>query len=148
MSAPQPPPTARPLPIDGGDSILMSLISAGLFLYVGFMLGLVGISGNPIYDGSVAAFTWGARIVGIGLLVVVGLNLVRLPGAAMLDLFLSALAALGCLVVGVIWLAFGDMQGFLLLLFGLLNASAMKAAWTRWRTVRFFARATPPDPME
>ena len=33
----------------GGD-VLMTIVSAGLFLYVGFGLGLAGISGNRIVD--------------------------------------------------------------------------------------------------
>ncbi len=56
----------------------MTIVSAGLFLYVGFGLALEGASGNAIYDGSVAAFTWGARIVGIGLLVIALLTYLRL----------------------------------------------------------------------
>ena len=68
MSEPKPTQYARPKPSGGGD-VFMSLISAGLFLYVGFGLGLEGISDSAIYNGSVTAFVWGARIVGIGLLV-------------------------------------------------------------------------------
>lgn len=130
-------------PAPDGESPWLTLVSAGLFLYVGFGLGLTGVSGNPLYDGSVAALTWGARIVGIGLLVSFGLSYFRTPGAALLDLMLAGLAAGGCLVIGAIWLAFADAQGVLLLLFGLLNASATRAAWARlqWQrraALRFF----------
>lgn len=137
MNTPNSGPHAHPRPSSpGGDSIILSLVSAGLFLYVGFGLGLVGISGNVLYDGSVTALVWGARVVGIGILVVTALTYLRLPGAAFLDLLISGLAAGGCVVVGVIWLAFQDMQGILLLVFGLFNASAARSAWSRLQAHR------------
>lgn len=145
-----PPPYAEPAP-DLGRDIIMSLVSAGLFLYVGFGLGLEGISGEAVYDGSVAALTWGARIVGIGILLALGLSFVRVPGAAVLDLLLAALATLLCAGVGVIWLVFGDGQGILLLLFALLNGASTRDAWLRWRRTRIVGAArfdldTPDQP--
>ena len=116
--------------------MFMTLVSAGLFLYVGFGLGLVGISGNRIYDGSVTALTWGARIVGFGILGVALLSYLRVPGAVALDFVLGLLATVLCGVVGAVWLVFRDWQGVLLLLFALLNASATKNAWQRWRGPR------------
>jgi hypothetical protein len=107
----------------GGD-VLLPLVSAGLFLYVGFGLG---------WHGSVAALVWGARCVGIGILLVLAMSYLRVPGAATLDLVLSTVAAAGCLVIGVIWMVARDNDGFLLLLFGLLNGSAARSAWQRWR---------------
>jgi hypothetical protein len=143
-------PTREPLDdarrattVQAGSSPLMTLVSAGLFLYVGFGLGLVGVSGHPVYDGSVAVFTWGARIVGVGLLVVFGLEAAKLPGTVLLDLIVSVIAAGICLVAGAIWLAFGDLQGVLILLFGVFNGSAARAAWIRWRAHR--ALAAPSD---
>jgi hypothetical protein len=125
----------RQNPTATGD-IFMSLISAGLFLYVGFGLGLVGISGNWPYDTSVAALTWGARVVGFGILLVAALSYFRVPGALTLD-FLSALLATAlCAAVGAIWLAYADWEGVLLLLFAALNASATRGAWLRWRAPR------------
>jgi hypothetical protein len=117
----------------GAESLLLSLVSAGLFLYVGFVMGLQGMSENAVYNGSVAALTWGARMVGIGLLIATALTFFRVPGAAILDLLLAALATGGCLIIGIIWIVFSDMEGFLLLLFGALNASATRAAWIRWQ---------------
>lgn len=110
----------------------MAIVSACLFLYVGFGLGLVGMSGDAIYDGSVTALVWGSRVVGIGLLITAGLSYTRLAIGLLLDLVVSALAAGGCLLIGVIWLFYGDMQGILLLLFGVMNASAARGAWVRW----------------
>jgi len=139
---PEPPYPRQPLPSYPPDSparpesFLLSLVSAGLFLYVGFILNLAGISGNAIYDGSVTAFTWGARIVGIGILVTALMSLARVPGAALLDMLVSMLAAAGCLAVGVIWMVYSDMEGVLVLLFGILNTSAARAAWQRWRLLR------------
>lgn len=126
-----------------GAELLLSLVSAALFLYVGFGLGLSGASGDAWYDGSISVFTWGAKIVGIGLLVSAVLFYFRVPGAALVDFGLAALAAAGCLVVGAIWLIFQDGQGILLLLFGVLNGSAAKGAWQRWR--RRAARAGGSD---
>lgn len=138
MSATEPKPPERYARAtgDSGGDIVMSLVSAGLFLYVGFGLGLVGCSDNAVYDGSVTALVWGARIVGIGILLILGMMLARIPGALLLDLAVSVLATALCTVVGVIWLVFGDMQGILLLLFGLLNGGAARAAWYRWRRHR------------
>ncbi len=126
-----------------GGTILLTLVSAALFLYVGFVLELSGISGNPVYDGSVAAFTWGARVVGIGLVLAAGVSALQLPWAAALDFVLSVIAAAGCLGVGAIWLWFSDSQGLLLVLFGLLNASSAKGAWVEWRAAR--ANLPPPE---
>jgi hypothetical protein len=125
-----------------GGSTLLSLVSAALFLYVGFFLGLSGISGNPVYDGSVAVFTWGARVLGIGLLLTTLLSAMRLPLATPVDFALALAAAVGCLTVGAIWMVFGDYQGLLVIFFGLLNASAAKSAWYAWRR----AQTVPSKP--
>lgn len=125
----------RPEPRAGGD-FLLALFSAGLFLYVGFGMGLVGVSGDALYDGSVTALVWGARIVGFGILIAAALSYCNVPGADLLDLVLAVVAAAGCLVIGVIWMVYGDTQGFLLLLFGLLNGSSVRGAWQRWHRDR------------
>lgn len=134
MSVPM-PPEAPPQPPqqEGGGDLMLSLLSAGLFLYVGFFLGLVGISGDPVYDGSVAVLVWGARVVGIGILATIGMTWLRVPGVSAVDFLLALLATLLCAGVGSIWLAYSDGQGILLLLFALLNGSATRAAWFRWR---------------
>lgn len=137
MSDPEPLPQARPQPprqeAGRGRDVMLSLLSAGLFLYVGFFLGLEGVSGDPVYDGSVAVLTWGARLVGIGILATIGMTYLHVPGVAAVDFLLALLATLLCACVGAVWLAYGDGQGLLLLLFALLNGSATRAAWTRWR---------------
>jgi hypothetical protein len=144
MSEPHPLPYARkPRATEPAESLLVSIISAGLFLYVGFGMGLEGISGNAIHDGSVDALVWGARIVGFGILIATAMSYFRVPGAALLDLVLAVLATGGCLGVGAIWLVYSDQQGFLLVLFGLLNGSAARGAWRRW-----LARREPQPPGE
>lgn len=115
----------------------MTLVSAGLFLYVGFgMRGLVGVSSSAIYNGSVAALVWGARIIGLAILGGAALSCLRMPGAVFVDLVSSAAATALCAGVGAIWLPHGDMQGVLLLLLALVNAAAMRGAWLRWRGTR------------
>ena len=137
MNEPESLPYARRRPPEtGGESVLLSLVSAGLFLYVGFGMGLVGISGDAIYDGSVAGLTWGSRVVGFGILVTTAMAYLRVPGVRLLDFLLAALATVGCLAIGAIWLVFNDMQGVLLVLFGVLNASAARGAWQRWQAHR------------
>lgn len=120
----------------GGDSILMTLVSAALFLWVGFRVGFEGNSDSALYNTSVTAFTWGARIVGIGLLCVAGLTVLRLPLVLVIDLIISFIAAGGCLIVAVIWLMHGDNDGLLLLLFGAFNSSAARSSWIRFRQSR------------
>jgi|GEM_PF-4500271 len=72
--------------------VLLPLISAGLFLYIGFGLGLVGVSGQAVYDVSVAALVWGARIVGLGLLLVAALSWRGVPAVCGSETALAALA--------------------------------------------------------
>lgn len=137
---PGPEPEHHPRP-PVAESPFMSIISALLFLYIGFGMGLIGISGDRLHDDSVTAFVWMARIVGIGMLVVAGLTYARLPLVYPLNFIMALLATMGCLGVGVIWIAYGDGSGYLLLIFGLLNASATRTAWCIWRP-----RQTEPRP--
>jgi len=136
MSEPEPNPPVRYARAtgDGGGDIVLSLVSAGLFLYVGYVL--LGGTGDPVYVGSIKALKWGACVVGVGILLTLGMTLARIPGAALLDVAISALAPALCLVVGVIWLIFSDTDGILLLLFALLNGGATRSAWYRWRRQR------------
>ena len=119
--------------VPGGESIPMTLVSAALFLYVGFGYGLVGVSDSALYNASVTAFTWGARAVGIGLLLVAALTAMRLSFVFAIDLVVSFTAAAGCLIVGVIWILHSDMSGVLLLLFGAFNSTSARNSWVRFR---------------
>ncbi len=133
-------PERRPRP-PVAESPFMLIISALLFLYVGFWMGLVGISGDRLYDGSVTAFVWMARVVGIGMLVIAGLTYARLPLVYPLNFIMALLATIGCLATGVIWIVHGNSSGYLLLIFGLVNGSAARAAWCIWQP-----RRTGPRP--
>lgn len=136
MPEPPTPYEASEAPPSRG-SVFATLISAALFLWVGFGLGLVGVSESAFYNASVTVFVWTARIVGIGLLMVAALVYARVPGALMLDLVMGALAAASCLIVGAIWVAYGTMvNGVLLLIFGAYNANAVRGAWEHWRRAR------------
>ncbi len=112
-----------------GESPLMTLVSAAMFLFVGFMLGLRGASDSPVYNGSVTLLVWMARAVGIGLLIEAALIHFRAAAAGVVGLLLSCVATVGCLGIGAVWLAHGDMSGVLLLLFGVLNFGAARSAW-------------------
>lgn len=125
----------------------MTFVSAALFLYVGFGLGLVGTSpDNALFNASVSILTWGARIVGVLLLVSGTMTLTGARGGAPADFAVSALAALLCLLVGIIWVSNGTTYGYMLLLFGLLNSSAAWNAWQRWRALRASSRQPIDDP--
>lgn len=128
------PQSAAPRSGAPAESPLLTLLSAALFLYVGFLLGLKGVHESAVYNGSVTALVWMARVVGIGLVLVAALAWARIRYAAAVDLGFSLIAAAGCLIIGAIWLSFGDMNGVLVLLFGLLNAVAARAAWRAIRT--------------
>ena len=128
----------------------MTFVSAALFLYVGFGLGLVGTSpDNAVFNASVSVLTWGARIVGVLLLVSGTLTLTGARGGAPADFAASALAALLCLLVGIVWVSNGTTYGYILLLLGLLNSSAAWNARQRWRALRASngqSSADPPQP--
>ena len=129
---PTPEPQRQPPP-PVAESPFMSIISALLFLYIGFWLRPVGMTGEQPYDGSVTAFVWMARIVGIGLLVVAALTYARQPFVYPLNFIMALLATIGCLATGVIWIAYGDRDGYLIVIFGLLNGSATRTAWRIWQ---------------
>ncbi len=133
MNEPEPRPEPRAnTPAEGGRDLFLSVISAALFLYVGFVLAPAGISGNVLYDGSCSVLTWGARAIGIGILITAAMALLHVTGTALFDFVLAALATVLCAAVGLVWLANNDMEGVLLLLFAALNGSATRGAWLRW----------------
>lgn len=133
MSDPVHTPHSAPRPSGGGESPFMTLISAALFLFVGFAMGLTSSTGDAIFDGSVVGLVWMARIVGIGLLVVAALVWMNAPAGDLLSFVFSVIAAAGCLIVGAIWLIYGQtVSGALVLLFGLVNAGAARSAWMFW----------------
>lgn len=130
---------------DRTSDALFTLISAGLFLYVGFGLGLTGVSDEPLYNHSVTALVWGARIIGLALLAMAlaVFSGVRVPAAV--DCLVGLAATALCLGIGAIWIFHDDRDGYLLSLFGLVNAIGTRQAWLRWRAVRPSAASEPPE---
>lgn len=110
---------------------VVTLVSAGLFLYVGFGLGVIGISDQPLYNASVDWLVWNARIIGGALLALFVLELTPLRFVPVARLMISGAATLLCVAVGGIWLMYSDYDGILLLVFGALNASGTYDAWLR-----------------
>ena len=141
--APPPPVEADPTPRAAAPvaryaaeyetySPFWTFISALIFLYVGFGMNMKGISGNALYDASVDGFTLLAKILGVALLIAGALGLMRHRFTLAIEAIVAALATLGCVVVGMIWMVFGDLQGFLLLIFALINGSAARNAFLDW----------------
>lgn len=114
------------------ESPFMTVVSACLFIWVGFFMSWGPPSEHPVFDASVPVWVWGTRSIGIGLLVVAALAYLRVPFVVVLDAIVSVAAALVCLGVGAIWLYFGyRTEGFMIFIFGLFNSRAAWAAVTR-----------------
>lgn len=135
----------RPPGSDCTNDALFTLISAGLFLYVGFGLGLRGVSDDSLYNQSVTVLVWGARGIGLALLAtaLASFGGVRTPAAV--DLLIGLAATTLCLVIGAFWIYHDDRDGYLVSLFGLANAIGTRQAWLRWRAVRPPAASEPPE---
>jgi hypothetical protein len=143
MSMPDTSERRPPIATEPTGDIFMTLVSAALFLYVGFWSSFDLTGESALLDRAIVVFNWGARIVGVGLLLVAGLLYLRVRGAALLDLVLAALATLICAVPGAIWIGHGyTRDGFLVLVFALINASATRGAWLHWQALR----VVPPPP--
>ncbi|MFN0136699.1 MAG: hypothetical protein ACKVS9_11360 [Phycisphaerae bacterium] len=123
---PQYPPAYDPV----GEPMLLTIISAVVFLYFGFYRSYTPTAdAAPFYALSVHGFTWMARTVGIGLLIVAGLTFARLPASEWVNLIVSVIAAFGCLAIATTWLLYNDGDWILIMLFGLLNLGAVRGAW-------------------
>lgn len=123
------PPGGAPL-----DAAMFTLISAAVFLYFGFFRTYSPTAdAELVYALSIYTFNWMAKIVGIGLLVVAGLTLARVAFAEWINFGASVLAAIGCLAVGGVWMAYKDGDGLMILLFGMLNAYSARASYAAAR---------------
>jgi len=112
----------------------LTIVVALLFLYLGFYAAFVPRDNDPaIQKISIHAFNWMARIVGVGLLAVAVLSYAQIALARPLNFLLALLAAVGCLGAGAIWMANGYSTGFLIVIFGVLNAYTARGAWLTWR---------------
>ncbi len=135
----------RPRSSDNTTDALWTLVSAGLFLYVGFGLGLTTGNPEPLVNQAVLALTWGSRIIGFGLLAMALATFAGSAIPALVDFLVSFAASALCLSVGAIFAYHEYQQGYLIGLFGLMNAISTRHAWLRWRAS---TRASQPEPPE
>lgn len=110
-----------------------AFIGAALMLYVGFGMNLSGVSDSAFYNGSVAAFTWTMKIGGIAMGAVALLLWAGLRPALLVDAVLAAAIGAVLMGTGLVWMANGDMQGILNLVFGVLFLGAAKTSWQAHR---------------
>ncbi|MBL8878371.1 MAG: hypothetical protein JNG88_04555 [Phycisphaerales bacterium] len=132
-NAPSPSPRQEPSPSTGGTDALLSFLSAAAFAYFGFFVGMRGVSDSALYNASVNGFTLMAKGLAIGLFIVAALNLSGARAGLLLDAVLSGIAALASGAIGIIWLAFGDTQGVLLLIIAGVCATAATSSIRAWR---------------
>ncbi len=125
MSVSPEPASPPPVGMPAGESGFWTIITALIFLYLGFGLGLEGISDSRLYNLSVSAFVWIARIVGLGLIAVVALARFAPRLARGLHMALSAVATIGCIAVGIVWIVHSDAQGLLIAILGILCAGPL-----------------------
>lgn len=118
---------------DKTDSFF-SLLSAAAFGYFGFYVGLRGASQSWLYNASVDAFTWMSKGLAIGLLLVALSGLAGFRPGLLLDAILSGLAMVACLLIGVIWLVYGDSSGILILILGGVCGTAARGLLRKWRS--------------
>lgn len=124
-------------------------IAAALLLYYGFGLPMKGISDSAMYNLSVDVATWTMKIGGIGMALVVLGSLIGRPEALLADAVLSGLIGLSFVLTGVVRFVWGNTQGLLFLIFGLMFVSAARTCWRVYRgTVYddfgFRSQAAPP----
>jgi hypothetical protein len=116
------------------EAPLMTLIAAAIFGYFGFIAPFMVVEEPLSQRVTILIFNWMARVVCVGLGAVFLLGMLRSSFAAPLNWGLTVLAAAGCLIAGATWLFNGyTAEGFLIVLFGALNASAARGAWRAWR---------------
>lgn len=117
---------------DGGG--LFTLICALVFLYFGYTRrGVTALRGSELYAWSLQAFPWVCMTTGALLLLAALLAFARIRAGLAVEVLASALATLMCFVFGMIWMLDGDNEGFLLLIFALVNGYATKNTLLAWR---------------
>ena len=116
-------------------------IATGLLLFYGFAVSPEGVSGNQLYDGSVAVFTWVLKTGGIVLAVATLACFVCWLSAMLLDGVVSLIIGALFVVTSVVWITFGDIQGFLTGLFALMFLYAGRGAVAEFASMRKAAGA-------
>ncbi len=107
-----------------------ALLGAAMMLFVGFVFGLKGVGDSATYNTSVDAFTWTLKVGGIVMLVAAGLCWSGWRGSLWVDAVLAGTIGLVLLGIAMVWMGYGDYQGFLVLIFG---AMFMHSALGSWR---------------
>jgi len=134
MNQPDDPHSSYAPPRRGDDSFFWTVVSGLIFLYYGFYAPFIPPADPPVVTYAVIGFTWMARIVGVGMILVAILQKSGLPGASLINMVAAVLAALGCVVAGsILFMHQYTHPGFLMLAFGLLNIGSARAAIASWR---------------
>jgi len=124
-----------------------SLLEAGLLLAVGFYLrwsGLVGVSSSQLYNWSVNIVVWTLLIGGVLVLGVTALCWTGRPWALIVDGLVSLLIGVSLLGCGIIWLSKADVQGILVVIFGLFDLNAAKGSWNNYQLALRAMMMAPP----
>ena len=123
---------------DRFEGVLGALISGGVFLYLGFgyWTGRTVPGAPELYAAAVYGFVMFARVVGCAMIGVSLLAAVGLRSAVLLDAVLTGIGAIGAGSCGAVWLAYGDGDGWILLLVALLNGWAAMSVGREWRLAR------------
>jgi hypothetical protein len=112
---------------------LITLVCAGLFLWVGFSISFLRPGSEPLVAFVATVFPSLARVVGFGLLLLAGLEFAGIAFARPLNLVIALIAAISCIGAGLIWIFHQYSEGWLYILFGLLNGSAARSAYFAWK---------------
>ena len=117
---------------DGGG--MFTLICALVFLYFGYTRrGVTALSGSDLYAWSLKAFPWVCMTTGALLLLAALLAFARIRAGLAIEVLAGGLATAMCFAFGLIWMLDGDNEGFLLLIFALVNGYATKNTLLTWR---------------
>lgn len=139
--------TDRQYPVPQADSPGTTLLFAAIFLFCGwYFRSLSAVSSAPaIYQLSVSLFSPMSYTVGGGLVLVGILTMLNVRWAIVLDCLFTAIAAIGCLFIGGVWVTNSDQEGFLLLLFGLINGGTAISSFRMSRRMLFGVAAMPRE---
>jgi hypothetical protein len=124
-----------------------SLLEAALLLAVGFYLrwsGLQGISNSQLYNRSVDMVIWTFIVGGFLVLGTMLLCWTGRPWTLIVDGLVSALIGVSLLGCGIIWLSQSDIQGILVVLFGLFDLSAARGSWGNYQLALRAMTTAPP----
>lgn len=116
-------------------------IGAALMLYVGFGMNMHGVTGQALYDGSVAMFTWTMKLGGILMAVAALLMYLGRTLALPMDAAVTAIVGIVLAATGLIWMLSADMTGILNLVFGALFLASAKRSWMLFAGTRGAAPA-------